>query len=415
MYSSDLSGLLKETVRSLVTRLDITHVISEQGFSGWRSRQKLEDNSQPLSPVKSQTLLSLDMDDCLRDLARKIIEQSDKIDPSEFPELWVLFVGGILDVLKNRPISSEDPVISSLVQTIIKLYWTRYVTVEEPGPEVQRHEILLPCKCNFCKALNIRLASRTMNEWKFMSRERKQKNHVDDVLRGLSRQNQCSYTCFQVKGCCTWSITVTPTEYEKAKAEWERRVTHAGHQFAAFDQVKLRKVLGQEDYHSMTSGEMLLSRDKKSTPKTIESPRDAQAQSNNTVVMPQISPPPGPDPTSRHHITNGLPSTANIPNVPVHTGGATYTTYYGTRPPPNWLLEVRQSWHANVIWPTGHHTSPPTTSSLPAQNTPAQLIDGTNIHQSERAPLASFSQNLTQGLGPGLKRKQSDDCIIIDE
>ncbi|KAI0117361.1 hypothetical protein F4814DRAFT_416021 [Daldinia grandis] len=148
---SDSLGFLRDTIKSLIARLDVVRLISEQGFQRWQqqrtsrrgdhTRLNREITSPPPPPVTSGTLLNLcrllfdlGMESELRDLARRLVEQSERIDLLELIDLYVPFVGGFLDLLGNRSNSVEDPAFSTLARTIIQSFWTRYIVMEEPIP-----------------------------------------------------------------------------------------------------------------------------------------------------------------------------------------------------------------------------------------------------------------------------------------
>ncbi|KAI0852513.1 hypothetical protein F5Y00DRAFT_226820 [Daldinia vernicosa] len=148
---SDSFEFLKDTIKSLIARLDVVRLISEQGFQLWQSQRalrrgghtRLNQDAIPLPPppVTSNTLLNLcrllfdlDMESDLRDLARRLVEQSERIDLLELVELYVPFVGGFMDLLGSRSISVEDPAYLTLIRTIIQSFWTRYIVMEEQIP-----------------------------------------------------------------------------------------------------------------------------------------------------------------------------------------------------------------------------------------------------------------------------------------
>ncbi|KAI1642049.1 uncharacterized protein F4817DRAFT_353983 [Daldinia loculata] len=148
---SDSFGFLKDTIKSLIARLDVVRLISEQGFQRWQqqrasrrgdhTRPNRDTIAPPPPPVTSDTLLNmcrllfdLGMESDLRDLAMRLVEQSERIDLLELADLYVPFAGGFMDLLESRPISVEDPAFSTLIRTIIQSFWTRYIVMEEPIP-----------------------------------------------------------------------------------------------------------------------------------------------------------------------------------------------------------------------------------------------------------------------------------------
>ncbi|OTB14438.1 hypothetical protein K445DRAFT_13071 [Daldinia sp. EC12] len=150
---SDSFEFLKDTLKTLIARFDVTRLISEQGFQRWQQQRAPRRYCMPLNtdttpplpppppPVTSDTLLhmcrlllDLGMGSDLRDLARKLIEQSERIDLLEFADLYIPFAGGFMDFLRSRSISITDPLFSALTRTIIQSFWTRYIVMGEPVP-----------------------------------------------------------------------------------------------------------------------------------------------------------------------------------------------------------------------------------------------------------------------------------------
>ncbi|KAI8958568.1 hypothetical protein F5Y11DRAFT_335775 [Daldinia sp. FL1419] len=72
------------------------------------------------------------MESELRSLAKRLVEQTERINLLEFADLYIPFVGGFMDLLGRRSVSVEDPVFSGLVRTIIQSFWTRYIVMEQP-------------------------------------------------------------------------------------------------------------------------------------------------------------------------------------------------------------------------------------------------------------------------------------------
>ncbi|KAK6948311.1 hypothetical protein Daesc_010077 [Daldinia eschscholtzii] len=150
---SDSFEFLKDTLKTLIARFDVTRLISEQGFQRWQQQRAPRGYRMPLNtdtappppppppPVTSDTLLhmcrlllDLGMGSDLCDLARKLIEQSERIDLLEFADLYIPFAGGFMDLLRSRSISITDPLFSALTRTIIQSFWTRYIVMGEPVP-----------------------------------------------------------------------------------------------------------------------------------------------------------------------------------------------------------------------------------------------------------------------------------------
>ncbi|KAI1799822.1 hypothetical protein F4811DRAFT_71826 [Daldinia bambusicola] len=238
---SDSFRFLKETLKALIARFDVTRLICEQGFQRWqlqrvpcRSHMLPSGNTAlpppPPPPVTSNTLLNLcrllldlGMEADLRELGTKLIEQSERIDLLEFFDLYVPFVGGFMDLLTSRSISILDPLFSALIRTVIQGFWTRYIVMEEPVP--------------------------TQNERRQASNQR------------------------------------------LVKSFWVKRLENARHLLATLDQRNLLLVLGR-DYYNMTGNAPPYSENQQAEVIIIDPPRSVPMQSS-TYNMPisQVAPP----------------------------------------------------------------------------------------------------------------------------
>ncbi|KAI1374041.1 hypothetical protein F4677DRAFT_461632 [Hypoxylon crocopeplum] len=144
---TDPFGFLRYTLKSLVARLDVAQLISEEGFQYWQQqRANLERNHNgqneikpPPPPVTSRTLsnlcillLDLGLEGDLRYLARMLTAQSQRIDLGELAYLFLPFVGNLMDIIEKRSISLGDPVFSALIRVIIKLFWYQWILCQLP-------------------------------------------------------------------------------------------------------------------------------------------------------------------------------------------------------------------------------------------------------------------------------------------
>ncbi|KAI1465621.1 uncharacterized protein F4812DRAFT_452164 [Daldinia caldariorum] len=237
---SDSFGFVKETLKDLIARFDVTRLISEQGFQRWQ-QQRVPHRSHippsgnatlpppPPPPVTSNTLLNscrllldLGMEADLRELGTKLIEQSERIDLLEFFDLYVPFVGRFMDLLASRSVSILDPLFSALIRAVIQAFWTRYVVMEEPIP--------------------------TQNERRQASNGR------------------------LVKSC------------------WVKRLEHARHLFATLNQRSLLLVLGR-DYYNITGNAPPYSENQQAEVIIIDPPSSTPMQSStyNTPIS-QVAP-----------------------------------------------------------------------------------------------------------------------------
>ncbi|KAI2466606.1 hypothetical protein F4781DRAFT_445006 [Annulohypoxylon bovei var. microspora] len=452
---SDSFDWLKTTIKSLIARLDVSHLVSYQGFQCQQQNRKanegLDENPIPAPPppVTSQTLvnlcmllLNLDMEEDLRDLARRLISQSGRIDPLEFVNLFVPFVGSLMDVLEDRSVSLEDPVLSSLVRTIIKEFWSRCVLPGEPIWRQPRYEVLDRCNCRFCKSMNSDLLNPKKKSWNVKESEPKLKRHIAQVLQELSQKSYCSHNRANTKSASTWYISKLPTKYEKIKSNWDQQFMNARAQLAAFNQNRLWQVLGP-DYCYITGN----------TPPYSENPRTDVTMNRpsmgtqapplarpieRTEIMPRVALPPpnniygnmsSPHLALQHLVHDGLPSVAEISHMPVyHDEVRSHQADHG---PPQQFPAVR-AWPSGMPLPTAYPANPvqvPTPGLAQGQNRPSQMSQNFNMPQSQALPgrptLAPFPQNLVWNSGPsigqnrvapavaGLKREQDDDDILF--
>ncbi|XDG10067.1 hypothetical protein ABKA04_009682 [Annulohypoxylon sp. FPYF3050] len=405
---SDSFDWIKTTIRSLIARLDVrNHLLSVNGFQCWEQdretqRQRGDPNEMPIPPppppVTSQSLLNLcillldlDMKEDLRDLARKLTNQSGRINPFEFVPLFVPFVGNLMDILENRPVSLEDPALSALIRTIIVAFWNGYVIPGEPVWEEPCYEALDSCACGFCVSVKLNLQKPKIKSWSVKEKEDKAKKHIAKVLKDLAWESHCSYHRHNAKTFSTWYITKMPTKYEEEKSIWEKRVADARTQLAEFNQQKLFQVLGPSDYCCITGNNL---------------PYFEHPQHTNSTQLPVLDIP---------HI----PTFQDVPsNNAVNQGDGAVST---------------QPSHMHL--PASHLTNP---TQLPVQHSgreqnrpPTQTNQQVNPSQSqvvpERAPLTSFPQNRAWSSGPRAgqneeasagvktKREPDDDLVFLEE
>ncbi|KAI1213966.1 uncharacterized protein F4807DRAFT_207206 [Annulohypoxylon truncatum] len=446
---------LKTIVKSLIARLDVNHLISVHGFHCWQQNQAAPVKEhkvaipQPPTPVTSQTLvnlyvllLGLNLEEDLRYLTKKLIDQSGRINPFEIANLFVPFVGNLMDVLENRSISLEDPLLSSLVRTIVIAFWNQYVMPGEPIWTEPRYKILDSCSCRFCRSMESNLRNPKRANWDVKESENKSKRHIAAVLKDLAWDSHCSYHRSNGTKYSTWYITRLPTEYEKDKSIWDKKVADARAQLAKFNQRKLWQVLGP-DYCCITGN----------NPPYFEAPRtdtamvgqstSAQAPPlvcvpEHTEAMPQVALPPpdnlyGSIPSSHYPpqplVHDGLPSVEEASHIPIYNDEPPdHPEIYGLPQQP----PVVNAWSPGVPPPTAHPGNPAQVSMLgPAhrQNGPIQMNPQVAMPHSQglpgRPPLASFPENLVWNSGPrigqgreapagaGLKRKPDDDDDIL--
>ncbi|KAI0896859.1 hypothetical protein F4806DRAFT_463153 [Annulohypoxylon nitens] len=270
---SDSFNWIKTTIRSLIVRLDVrNHLLSMNGFQCWEQDRETQcrcgnPNEMPIPPppppVTSQSLLNLckllldlDMKEDLRDLARKLTNQSGRISPFEFVPLLVPFVGNLMNILENRPVSLGDPALSALIRTIIVAFWNGYVIPGEPVWEEPCYEALDSCACGFCVSVKLNLQKPKIKSWSIKEKEDKAKRHIAKVLKDLAWESYYSYHRHNAKTFSTWYITKLPTKYEEEKSIWEKRVADARTQLAEFNQQKLLRVLGPSYYYYITGNNL---------------------------------------------------------------------------------------------------------------------------------------------------------------
>lgn len=227
------------------------------------------------------------------------------IDVLELADLFVPFIGSLLDILEGWSISLEDPVFSGLARSIIRSFWNRYVIIG----------VVCNCWCQFCTSMNSLFANPTRRGFNFTSIDPEEQKHVDNVLRAPwpHHQNR-SYTRVEDGQSCKWQVTKIPTEYDKAKLSWETRVTGARSQLKAFDPMRLWLVLGVDYYHVRGEDWPRLTCPSDSF---VESSRGAQAyRPGRLAAVPQTTPPANPSYGSLPHpipdIADGLPSAEEI-------------------------------------------------------------------------------------------------------
>lgn len=366
------------------------------------------------------------MDEDLRDLARNLTNQSGRINPFEFVPLFVPFVGSLMDILENRPVSLEDPVLSALIRTIIVAFWNGYVIPGEPVWEEPRYEALDSCACGFCVSVKLNLQKPKIKSLTVKEKEDRAKRHIAKVLKDLAWESHCSYHRHNAKTFSTWYITKLPTKYEKQKSIWDKRVIDARTQLSQYNQRKLWQVLGPSDYCCITGN----------SPPYFESPRTDATMLGSTMgtqapehakTMPQISLPPPPDnlygntpPSKPPPVHNHLPPVAETSCLPSQQDNP---PSHRRLPQPD--QGVVNAWPSLVRLPATHPKQLSALSSACERNNPVQT-PRTQVLPG-RPPRASFSHKMASISGPrasiceevpvrtGLKHGRDDDIVFIGE
>ncbi|KAI0890525.1 uncharacterized protein GGS22DRAFT_14696 [Annulohypoxylon maeteangense] len=455
----DSFAWLKTIVKSLVVRLDVNHLVSVGGFRCWQQNQAAHGGKDgniipppPPPPVTSQTLinlcillLDLNMEEDLRDLARKLTNQSGRIVPFELLNLYIPFAGGLMDVLENRSVSPLDPVLSSLVRTIVVVFWNQYALPGQPIWRGPRCKVYLdPCGCRVCTLMKDNLHNPKLDNWVIKESEKMAQRHIGMVIANCCSRSHISFTSqTNGKGVMTWYIRKVPTEYDKAKSEWDNRMASFRAQLAKFNQRKLLQVLGNEaDYFCITGNDpscfktpqinatMVAPSTTAQAPPLARTPGHSEAMSQAALL------PPGNlrGGTSSHQdlqplVHDGLPSMTETSQIPIFEDqpSCSLANHGLPQQPP-----VINAWRSGMPPPAAHPGVPaqiPTLGSVHEQGRMVQMNQQGQIPHSQfppgRPPLASFHQNLAWSSGPklgqngeasagaGLKRERDDDDLLF--
>ncbi|KAI1493161.1 hypothetical protein F5X96DRAFT_623220 [Biscogniauxia mediterranea] len=132
---------LKFCLRTLLQEFDVSLLLSVTGFVRWQGKRRTQPKmAAPRPPITKETLtklciilLELGMESDFRELVTKLIDQSQRIDPPEFIDLYLPFIRELMVLLEKYPGLLREPVISTVFRTIILTCWDKYVG-EAPRP-----------------------------------------------------------------------------------------------------------------------------------------------------------------------------------------------------------------------------------------------------------------------------------------
>ncbi|KAI1457431.1 hypothetical protein F4805DRAFT_178775 [Annulohypoxylon moriforme] len=376
---------LKTVLRSLIALLDVSRLVSVQGFQCWQQdRVKFGEEYEkttprPPPPITSQTLinlcvllLDLGMEEDLRDLARRLADQCERIYPFELVNLYVPFIGNLIDVLENRSIDLGDPVLSSLVRTILLAFWNRHVIPGLPVWEEPRYEFLERCGCGSCRSMKNDFSFERRN-WGIKESDNKSKKHIEQALKDLARHSHCTYSRTNGKKFTSWTLQT------RTAMVGPSTITQA------------------------------------SPPaRTIPPPSNLRGEALSHETLQPL-------------VRDGLPSVSETQHIPIYQDEL-------LNPLKSYGLSLQtpaaNSWPSDMPPPVAHSATPvqmPTLASAYGLNGGAQVNQQVQMPESQvlpaRPPLASFPQNLTWSPGPkpeeafvsSLKRKLDDDIIFVGE
>ncbi|KAI1083286.1 hypothetical protein F5B20DRAFT_454663 [Whalleya microplaca] len=376
---NDSFAFLKSTVRSLITRLDITRLVSVPGFQRWQQKRAdaVHHNRgiipPPPPPITSETLsnlctilLDLDMQGDMDNLMRRLTEQSKTIDLAELFDLYLSFSRNLIDILAKRSKPFEDPVYSDLFRAVIFSLWNIYVG-EAPAPEPALN--LLHCGCWFCRDLHTFLTGPGEARGGFTFREYTIAAHADQVLHYAYSRGYCHYSRQQSGKTATWTVSKIPTKYENAKQNWDRRAEFARTQLRLFDQRQLSLLLGGDFSRIM------------GVPPPPEKPISIASSSPGYASAPEDPVPEDPQPDREQ----SQPPT-------------------GSRSPSAHVSSDRSS--STVPTPAISVQSPDTSSQMDNQTDTAPLPAS-----SEQAALTPTSQNSGPDSGSGSSRYYSPPSV----
>ncbi|KAI5920063.1 hypothetical protein F4810DRAFT_455023 [Camillea tinctor] len=126
---------LKSCMTTLLKDFDVSLLLSINGFVRQQGKRRTQPKTPvPQPPVTKETLtnlctllLELSMESDFRELVTKLIDQSQRIDPPEFIDLYLPFTRDLMTVLEKHARLFQEPIVSSFFRTFVLECWNKYV------------------------------------------------------------------------------------------------------------------------------------------------------------------------------------------------------------------------------------------------------------------------------------------------
>ncbi|KAH9909354.1 hypothetical protein F4778DRAFT_716429 [Xylariomycetidae sp. FL2044] len=262
----DSFALLKSTLKSLVAAFDVARLVSVALFQHQQLRRERRKGNPvftdgdeipaPLPPITHETLthlcemlLDFGMEEEVEDLAVKLGEQSERIEPSENIDLHLPFFRNLIQASKDGSMPNAYPVFCRSLRLIILSTWERYVG-KQPRVEAIRLDNLLRCGCTTCSELNDFLTNTNEKRRRIRASGQGDIEHCKQVLREI--QARCYSKIVRRGAVHEWDLEKPEAPHEAARRRWEGRVADVRARLGEFDQPRLARILGAPEYREIT-------------------------------------------------------------------------------------------------------------------------------------------------------------------
>ncbi|KAL7628616.1 hypothetical protein AAE478_000131 [Parahypoxylon ruwenzoriense] len=187
------------------------------------------------------TVMSLELEEHLELLTERFTFQAADISEREFKGLWIPLLQMLFTVLEEHKISLSAPRWMQIYQKMLGVYTTTHVGRKPQKATMVRKPVR--CSCVDCSRLNQFLRNPDQQVGRFpMGKGRRQ--HLHTHLDAI--QADCTHTTERYGNPQTLVVTKVTTQSEAHIAEWWERRLAAENYLEAFDQEKLRIVLGDQ-------------------------------------------------------------------------------------------------------------------------------------------------------------------------
>ncbi|KAK0649652.1 hypothetical protein B0T16DRAFT_457045 [Cercophora newfieldiana] len=171
-------------------------------------------------------------------LCFKIASEIDKVPKALFTPFWVPFVHHLIPALETSNIPLSIPRYQQLACSILEKYTEKCVG-RNPNSTLSFSRQTVSHDCQDCTQLNVFLRSATREHWNFTVDATRARH----LQKGLSRT---SADCKLAHDGHTLQVSKLPAPHSQTEEAWRKKFTAARQGFAAFNQDKLRQLLGSD-------------------------------------------------------------------------------------------------------------------------------------------------------------------------